>query len=117
MGTIKIIESNEDNFQFERAFVVEENGALGARAIFGGTLCDIETKKTLLNLGIANCAPVDGTPEDSWPVSVVIEKHQEDADPYQETLWNATANPRIVAAARRFSELLQSGNIQPGMEL
>src|SRR5690348_11809717 len=104
-GAVKVIESIEDNFQFERAFVIEENGILKPRAQFGGALCDIETTQTALQAGFAYCNPVDETPEHSWPIAIILEKQTADGDHYQETIWNFTANERIVAAARKFEML------------
>ncbi len=114
---MKVIESIEDNFKFDRAFVVQADGILVPRAVFGGALCDIETKSTALQHGIAYCRPVDGTPEDSWPIGVIVEKETADGDPYEETMWNFTANPRIVAAARKFDELNSTDSLKEGMAL
>lgn len=114
MGALKIIESVEDNYTFDRAWIAEENGELVPRALFGGVLVNIESKPTLLEAGIAFCEPIDGTAPDAWPVNVRVE-HQEDG--FQESLWNCTGNPRIVAAARKFARLMSSGEAREGMEL
>lgn len=109
---MKIIESNTEGMAFEAAFIREENGALVPRCVFGGHICNIDTKPGPLADGIAWCQPVDGTPEEEWPLWVKIEK-----DGFEDTRFNMTDDPRVVAAARKFAELQESGAARAGMEL
>ncbi len=112
MSELRIIESVEDNYTFERAWIAREDGALVPRALFGGVLVNIDTKPGPLADGLAWCEPIDGTPADAWPVHVRVER-----DGIEETLWTMTANPRIVAAARQFAGLMAAGPAREGAVL
>ncbi len=109
---MKIIESDIDTFEFERAFIIERDGAPCPVAILSGVECCIETKPGPLEDGLAFCQPTRRDLTADWPVSVVIER-----DARRERLWNMTAEPGIVAAARRFAELLAVDEARPGMAL
>jgi hypothetical protein len=108
----KIVESNLDNFVFEKAFVVATPGGPAPRALVGGVLCNIETKSGVLADGLAWCEPVDRTRAESWPVytDLVI-------DGVSRRMWNVTDERGVVKAARRFAELDAAGRAEPGMDL
>jgi len=113
---MKILERGdiEEGVEFERAWIAMDDGRPAPVAMVGGILCDIETKETLLNAGIAFCQPVDSKLASIWPLSLTIEV-QPGAPPLHAN-W-ATANERIVAAARRFHELAISGQATEGTPL
>lgn len=109
---VKILDANEDNFIFERAFVAEQSGVPVPRAIMGGVLCNIETKPGPLADGLAFCEPVNPELAQDWPFFVDV-----DRGTGPERLWNITRNPRVVAAARRFAELSATGQARIGEPL
>lgn len=116
VNSLRIIESVEDDFVFQRAFVAEEDGVLVPRAEISGVLCNIETKPGPLKDGLAFCQPLNVAP-DHWPNYVRVERPTAEGQAYAETLWNFTAKPRVVAAARRFNDLVNQGSVTHGDEL
>lgn len=109
---MKIIESDLDTFKYERAFITERDGAPCPVAVLSGVECCIETKPGPLEDGLAYCQPLRAELAENWPVSVTVER-----DNHREQLWNMTAHPGIVAAARHFAELLSLDQARPGMAL
>lgn len=116
-NVVKIIESHEDGFTFERAFIASQGDCLVPRAVMGGVLCNIDTKPAPLADGLAWCEPLDGRDADAWPLCVIVEKQTAEGSPYRETLWNMTAHPSVVAAARRFAKLMSRGSAVDGAGL
>lgn len=102
----------EPGFEFERAFVANVDGELTAVAVVGGYQCRIETKPTLLEIGVASCIPILALLE-VWPLSVRIELE----DGEIRTLEEATADPAVVAAAKRFNELAAADQLRDGQPL
>lgn len=118
MGTVKIIDAGvEPGFEPTRAWVGVDNGHAVPRALVGGMECDIETKPTLLDDGLAWCCPVDVAAQEDWPLAVRVEKTRTDGSTYEEMLWNVSADPFLVGAARRFLELAAEGEPEIGREL
>ena len=109
---IKVIESNFDTFRFERAAVVDRDGAIEAHTWISGVECLLGTKETLINAGLAFCQPVDSLAAEWWPVYSDLE-----IDGRRERRDNITADPATVAAARHFAELQAAGDLVVGMEL
>lgn len=109
----RIIESNFDTLQFERAFITEDPLAPGhfvPRAIISGIECDIQSKPTLIEDGLAFCEPVHPNPY--WPIYTVIER-----DGMVQRFDRLTNHPKIVAAAARFNALLAAGRLVADAEL
>ncbi len=50
-------------------------------------------------------------------MAVIVEKEYAWGGTYKETMHDCTANPKIVAAARHWAELVASGKAKAGMEL
>jgi hypothetical protein len=114
MGTMmKIVErlDQEAGFEFQKADIRDLDGLPILVGVFGGVECDVETKETLLDAGVVSCNPIEFTPD--WPLAIVLE----DEDGQRHHLDEASVDPRAVAAARRFHELLLNGEAKPGMEL
>jgi hypothetical protein len=103
---IKILErlDQEKGFEFERAFVRVHDNRTYAMGVFGGVECFIETKPSLLEAGIASCIPEDSW---SWPVSLRVSVNGQ-----EQLLEECTADERAVAAAKKYHELLLSGDIE-----
>ncbi len=101
----------EEGFEFQKAYIRDLDGRPALFGSFGGVECDMETKESLLEAGVVCCQPVDFDAD--WPLSVVLEG----VDDQRYRINGATADPRAVAAARRFHELLISGEAKPGVEL
>jgi hypothetical protein len=115
MGTVKVIEDLTDpDLTLERAWIAEESGYLVPRALVGGRVCNIDTRTGPLADGIAFCEPIDGEPWNDWPMDIIVKKEE---DSLPERMYSCTTNPRIVAAARRFKELITTGEAREGMEL
>ena len=115
MGTATIVESNEDDLIFERAVIARnENGELVPRCFYSGIACELGTHEGALADGIVGCAPLDPGLYADWPLSVRIQK--EDA-PGPELVENFTANPRAVAAVRKFLTLFETGEAEVGTPL
>ncbi|MBL9174134.1 MAG: hypothetical protein JNL10_11410 [Verrucomicrobiales bacterium] len=113
---MKIIASDDEpGFEFERAWVGGREPHLEPLALVGGIACRIETKPGPLQDGIALCQPVEGFPD--WPVWVMIERSHEDGTVDRQTLFGFTSRPGVVAAARRFQALAESGDLRVGMTL
>jgi len=109
----KIIESNFDTLQFERAFVTEDPHAPGhfvPRAVVSGIECDIQSKPTLIEDGLAFCEPINNNPY--WPVYTLIERNGT-----VRRFDRLTNHPKIVAAAARFNAVLASGQLSAVSEL
>lgn len=109
---MRVIESDLDTFRFERAFVAGTEEVPRPVAVISGVECTIETEPGPLRDGLAFCQPLNPRLAADWPVSVLIEK-----DGIEDRRWNMTAEPAIVAAARRFQELFNLGHAKPGMAL
>jgi hypothetical protein len=110
---MRVIESNLDGFEFERAYIATIDGAPVPVAIMGGVECRIETKPGPLMDALAFCQPVNPKLADDWPVSVTVE----DPENGERVLWNMTADPRVVSAARRYWELAAAGRATIGTSL
>ena len=111
MANIQINEYFEDDLEFERAYVGCVGDVLMPFAVLSGNLCRIATREPLLEAGIATCIPED-LPAESWPMML---DYNWDGDRLVE--YSKSANPSIVAAARRFNELESAGELKEGMEL
>ncbi len=96
---MRIIESDNDGFEFERAYMGERAGAPLPIAVMGGVECCIETEPAPLAYGLAFCQPLDPRRADDWPISVVVDRGYG-----LERLWNMTADPKVVEAARRLMQ-------------
>lgn len=107
---MRVIESNNDGFEFERAFVGERDGAPVPIAVMGGVECSIETKPGPLLAGLAFCEPLNVKLAQDWPVFVRIQ----DEGGVERTIWKMTADPKVVAAARQFWDFVESGNVRIG---
>jgi hypothetical protein len=104
----------EAGFAFRSAFVLDQGGELVAAAWLGNVRAIITTKPSLLEIGVAACIPFEAEKfVDAWPFEVTIEN--EDGD--RELLQFATADLKVVAAARRFNELAVAGQLREGMDL
>jgi hypothetical protein len=107
----------ELGFDFERAYLARINGALQPVAIIGGVIVNIYTKPTLLEIGVACCNPLDTKCAVDWPLSVTVEVDNGDG-PHQEVIPNTTADRFVVAAARHYLKLLETGaELVEGMSL
>jgi hypothetical protein len=113
---MKILERGdiEEGFEFERAWITMVDGRPAPVALVGGILCNIETKETLLDAGIAFCQPVDPEWAANWPLSLTIDVQPGDPPLHANCV---TANERIVAAARRFHELALADQATEGTPL
>lgn len=94
-----------------RAWIEAIDGGLVPLAEIDGRVCYIETKPTLLEIGIASCVPRDGRSDD-WPHTVEIE-----TDGEARPIWDATTDARVVAAARRWATLSEAGDATVGTPL
>jgi hypothetical protein len=113
-GPIRIVERLEDEpgFEFRRAWIADNDGRPEARADLGGVECVIETKEAILEAGGATCLPLDPEWEANWPLWVRIS-----VDGEEKLLKGATADPRVVAAARQFAARQAAGRAEIGSEL
>lgn len=102
----------EPGFELRRAWIADNDGRPEARADIGGIECVIETKETLLEAGVATCIPLDPQWSENWPLDVRVS-----VDGHEQMLTSATADPRVVAAARKFAELQATGRAEIGKEL
>ena len=115
MGTVKVIEDLTDpDLVMERAWIGTLDGGACPFARVGGRVCVIDTKPGPLADGIAFCSPLDGEPWNDWPMDIIVKK---DENSLPERMYSCTTNPRILAAARRFQELMISGEAKEGMDL
>jgi hypothetical protein len=110
---MKIVErlDQEEGLEFQKAYIRDLDGRPSLFGVFGGVECHMETKETLLDAGVVSCDPVEF--DSDWPLSIVLEG--EGGQRYH--LNGASADPRAVAAARRYQELVLNGEAKPGMEL
>jgi hypothetical protein len=78
----------------------------------------IDTKPSLLNLGVAVAIPVDEAGKDDWAseprLEVIIPPDPSNGRPSPLELCDATDDPMIVALARRFVQLVVTGEARPG---
>lgn len=102
----------EPGFEFRRAWIADDDGQPAPVADLGGTHCWIETKETLLEAGVAVCLPVDEALAEDWPHAVRVT-----VDGDGRLLPGATADVRVVAAARAFAALQAAGRAEIGKEL
>jgi hypothetical protein len=102
----------EPGFECRRAWIADNDGRPEARADIGGVECVIETKETILEAGVATCIPLDPEWESNWPLWVRVS-----VDGEEKLLQCATADPRVVAAARQFAALQAAGRAEIGKEL
>jgi hypothetical protein len=102
----------EPGFEFRRAWIADNDGRPEPRADLGGNECVIETKESLLEAGVASCWPVEDRWDGKWPLEVVVE-----VDGISKRGPGATADPRVVAAARQFAALQAAGRAEIGKEL
>ena len=102
----------EPGCELRRAWIADNDGRPEARADIGGIECVIETKETLLEAGVASCWPVESDWAENWPLEVVVE-----VDEISMRIPGATADPRVVAAARQFAALQAAGRAEIGKEL
>lgn len=98
----------------QRAWIDEHQGVIRALAVISGRVCRIDTKETMLAAGIAVCEPIGGDPASDWPMGVRVRIEDNHFD---QVMWNCTARPEIVAAARRYMTLLAAGRAVPGTDL
>lgn len=111
---MKIIDSNEDTLNFERAFVARgDSGELVARCFYSGIACEIDATPGALAVGFVAVVPLDEKLKTDWPLSVTLEKENTHGEPYQELMENCTANPSAVSAYRKFLTLLDSNWASP----
>lgn len=94
-----------------RAWTEAVDGGLVPLAEIDGRVCYIETKPTLLAIGIASCVPTDGHGDD-WPHVVEVE-----VDGEVRPIWDATTDPGVVAAARKWATLSAAGDATAGTPL
>lgn len=85
-----------------------------AFARVNGVLCRIETPPGLVESGVARCYPAYGQDMAAWPMGIRVRWAESTRE---ETLWGHTSEPRIVAAARRYLELRESGKLVCGADL
>lgn len=111
---MRVIESNNDGFEFERAFVGERDGAPVPIAVMGGVECNIETKPGPLLSGLAFCEPLNVKLAQDWPVSVRV---QDGEDGAERTISKMTADPKVVAAARHYWDIVAAGPVATGTAL
>lgn len=109
MGIMKLIEFlPEPGFEFQGASVRVVDGELTAVARIGDEPCRITTKPSLLEIGVATCIPLRPELAEDWPLSVTIENDEGD----RKVIECATADPAVVAAARRFNKLADAGRLE-----
>jgi hypothetical protein len=109
---MRVLASDNDGFEFERAFIGEVAGELTPVAIMGGVACNIDTKPDSLEYGLAFCQPLVARIARDWPINVVVDRGFG-----AELLWHFTADPRVVAAARRFADISSRGAASVGSVL
>ena len=69
---MKILASENDGFEFERAFVGELGGIAKPIAVMSGVVCNIDTDSDALADGLAHCEPLAPRLAREWPMSVVV---------------------------------------------
>jgi hypothetical protein len=78
----------------------------------------IDTKPSLLNLDVAVAVPVDPMGRYDWTVEprmrVTIPADPMNGRPDPLSMEDATADPSVVALARKFNELVITGEARPG---
>ena len=109
---MKILISDNDGFEFERAFVGELGGVPKPVAIMGGVVCSIDTDSDALADGLAFCEPLQPRLAREWPMSVVVDRGQG-----RERLWKFTADPKVVAAVQAFAAMRSTGVILVGTSI
>lgn len=105
---IKLLKRLEDDFIIGRIWIDDDDGLPRPLADIGGVICDITTKQALLDAGIASCNPIDDDmPDSQWPMQCLVMLTNDGDGTSTERLLDAvSANPRLVAAAKKFAELL-----------
>jgi len=87
-------------------------------ALINGRWYVIDTKPSLLRLQVAVAVPIDALGRYDWAAEprlrVVIPADPLNGRPEPLGMEDATADPRVVALARRFNELLVTGEARPG---
>jgi hypothetical protein len=95
--TIKVINSEFNNFKFECAYVVGERPI----GVISGTICNLYSKPYLLAAGLAYCQPLDETLTGKWPVYADVE-----VNGVAKRWWHITNDPATVNAARKLMSQL-----------
>jgi hypothetical protein len=90
-NTIKVVASDFDTLKFERAYLEGDQ----AHGVVSGTICNLNSKPTLLDAGLAFCQPLDPGEAENWPVYSDLE-----TGGVVGRFWNITNDPATVQAAR-----------------
>ena len=109
---MKILTSENDGFEFERAFVGELGGVPKPIAVMSGVVCNIDTDSDALADGLAHCEPLAPRLAREWPMSVVVDRGQG-----EERLWKFTADPKVVAAVQAYAAMRAAGGIRVGTSI
>ena len=87
-------------------------------AMIDGRWHIIETKPSLIQVGVAVAIPVDETGCEDWDTQprlrAVVAPDPANGRPASLALEDATDDPTVVALARRFVELAVRGEARPG---
>jgi hypothetical protein len=90
---VKIVESVFDNFQVERTFTTERDGATELHAMVSGVECLVDAKPSHLTSGLVFCQPIDPRLAKDWPVYTDVE-----VNGHPERWWNLTDQAELVRA-------------------
>ena len=109
---MRILVSDNDGFEFERAFVGELGGVPKPVAIMGGVVCNIDTDSDALADGLAFCEPLQPRLARKWTMNVVVDRGHG-----KERLWKFTADPKVVAAVQAYAAMQAAGRVQVGTSI
>ena len=78
----------------------------------------IDTKPSMLVMGVAVAIPIDEEGREDWDTlprqEVIVPADPAKGRPLPVRMEDATDDPAVVALARRFSELVRTGDARPG---
>lgn len=110
---MKIVTPDTEPLSLKRAWIGNIDGRPSPLAEIDGRICSIETKDSLLQAGIASCVPLE-TGDQDWPHAVqILEEGSEDV----RTIWDATTDLRVLAAAQQWAKLADQDDLTPGTSL
>lgn len=100
------------------ARIIKRDGRYAPVITVEGRTFDIQTKTSLLALGLAAMAPLDANFEDDYDAPVehtaVLPADPADGRPAEQVLEHFTTDPQVVALSKKFTGLAAAGEAQEG---